>query len=204
MSLPNISDTLANALDLLELEAEEPKVSTKVAHIITAWKAAPFIRHLKCWKDSDSEEILRQDLEKGLHEALAVIKTKTHVLGPLLEDQEFKPFHPVLENVRQQIDDRRISCLRDIGKELFLLALKVEANDDAYIKFWRDTITRLSQIFSFSDADLCMSKDKQDNISYLLGLSEQVAHSKGINESMLNAHGWGYLCLNLTNRKRLD
>jgi hypothetical protein len=45
-----------------------------------------------------------------------------HVLGPLLETEGLKPFHPLLQDVRQQIDDERISCLRDLEKTVFSLA----------------------------------------------------------------------------------
>jgi hypothetical protein len=45
-----------------------------------------------------------------------------HVISPLLETESLTLFHPLLEDVLQQIDNERISCLRDLEKMVFSLA----------------------------------------------------------------------------------
>ncbi|KAL2814995.1 hypothetical protein BJX63DRAFT_442345 [Aspergillus granulosus] len=106
-----------------------------------------------------------------------------HVLGPLLETEGLKPFHPLLEDVRQQMDDERISCLRDLEKTVFSLAPDVKASDAAYVRFCQFTILCLGQtVSSLNGRDLCMPSDKQYNNGYFVDLLEQVTRFKRIRD----------------------
>ncbi|KAL3453596.1 hypothetical protein BJX65DRAFT_292618 [Aspergillus insuetus] len=106
-----------------------------------------------------------------------------HVLGPLLETEGLKSFHPLLEDVRQQIDDERISCLRDLEKTVFSLAPDVKTSDAAYVRFCQHTILCLGQtVSSLSGRDLCMPTDKQYNNGYFVDLLEQVTRFKRIRD----------------------
>ncbi|KKK26236.1 hypothetical protein ARAM_004956 [Aspergillus rambellii] len=108
-----------------------------------------------------------------------------HILGPLLEDECLKPFHPLLEDVRQQIEDERISSLRDLEKTVFSLAPDVKIHDAAYVRFCQHTILCLGQTVSFlNDRDLCMPADRQYSNGYFVDLLEQVTRFKRIRDEM--------------------
>ncbi|CBF83748.1 conserved hypothetical protein [Aspergillus nidulans FGSC A4] len=112
-----------------------------------------------------------------------------HVIGPLLEDEKSKPFHPILEDVRQQIDDERISCLRDLEKTVFSLAPEVKTNDAAYVRFCQYTILCLGQTVSFLNGrDLCLPTDKQYNNGYFVDLLDQVSQFKRIRDEWKRRH----------------
>lgn len=106
-----------------------------------------------------------------------------HLIGPLLEEDKLKSFHPLLEDVRQQIEDDRISCLRDLEKTVFSVAPAVKTNDAAYVRFCQHTILCLGQTVSFMDGrDLCTPTDKPYNGGYFVDLLEQVTQFKRIRD----------------------
>ncbi|KAL4882811.1 hypothetical protein BJY04DRAFT_186107 [Aspergillus karnatakaensis] len=112
-----------------------------------------------------------------------------HILGPLIENEGLKPFHPILENIRQQIDDERISCLRDLEKTVFSLAPEVKTNDAAYVRFCQHTILCLGQtVSSLNGRDLCLPTDKQYNNGYFVDLLEQVTRFKRIRDEWQKKH----------------
>lgn len=112
-----------------------------------------------------------------------------HTLGPLLENERLKPFHPILEDVRQQIEDERISCLRDLEKTVFSLAPAVKATDAAYVRFCQHTILCLGQTVSFLNGrDLCTPTDKPYNNGYFVDLLEQVSQFKRIRDEWRKKH----------------
>ncbi|KAL4782073.1 hypothetical protein BJX76DRAFT_333741 [Aspergillus varians] len=112
-----------------------------------------------------------------------------HILGPLLENERLKSFHPILEDVRQQIEDERISCLRDLEKTVFSLAPAVKTDDAAYVRFCQHTILCLGQTVSFLNGrDLCMPTDKQYNNGYFVDLLEQVTQFKRIRDEWRKKH----------------
>ncbi|CEL12010.1 hypothetical protein ASPCAL15103 [Aspergillus calidoustus] len=106
-----------------------------------------------------------------------------HVISPLLETESLKLFHPLLEDVRQQIDNERISCLRDLEKMVFSLAPDVKASDAAYVRFCQHTILCLGQtVFSLNGRDLCFPSDEQYNNGYFVNLLEEVTRFKRIGD----------------------
>ncbi|KAL2865745.1 putative C2H2 transcription factor (Ace1) [Aspergillus lucknowensis] len=106
-----------------------------------------------------------------------------HILGPLLETEGLKAFRPLLEDVRQQIKDERISCLRDLEKTVFSLAPDVKTSDAAYVRFCQHTILCLGQtVSSLNGRDLCLPTDKQYNNGYFVDLLEQVTRFKRIRD----------------------
>ncbi|KAL4868925.1 hypothetical protein BDV12DRAFT_168882 [Aspergillus spectabilis] len=112
-----------------------------------------------------------------------------HILCPLSENEGLKPFHPILEDIRQQIDDERISCLRDLEKTVFSLAPEVKTNDAAYVRFCQHTILCLGQtVSSLSGRDLCLPTDKQYNNGYFVDLLEQVTRFKRIRDEWQKKH----------------
>lgn len=112
-----------------------------------------------------------------------------HTLGPLLENERLKSFHPILEDVRQQIEDERISCLRDLEKTVFSLAPAVKATDAAYVRFCQHTILCLGQTVSFLNGrDLCTPTDKPYNNGYFVDLLEQVSQFKRIRDEWRKKH----------------
>ncbi|KAL4918853.1 hypothetical protein BDW62DRAFT_58760 [Aspergillus aurantiobrunneus] len=112
-----------------------------------------------------------------------------HTIGPLLENEGLQPFHPILEDVRQQIEDERISCLRDLEKTVFSLAPEVKTNNAAYVRFCQHTILCLGQTVSFLNGrDLCMPTDKQYNNGYFVDLLEQVTQFKRIRDEWRKKH----------------
>ncbi|RDW86598.1 putative C2H2 transcription factor (Ace1) [Aspergillus mulundensis] len=112
-----------------------------------------------------------------------------HIIGPILEDERLKSFHPILEDVRQQIEDERISCLRDLEKTVFSLAPDVKTHDAAYVRFCQYTILCLSQTASsLGGRDLCLPTDKQYNNGYFVDLLEQVSQFKRIRDEWKRRH----------------
>ncbi|KAL4952996.1 hypothetical protein BDW69DRAFT_184881 [Aspergillus filifer] len=112
-----------------------------------------------------------------------------HIIGPILEDEKLKSFHPLLQNVRQQIDTERISCLRDLEKTVFSLAHRVKVSDAAYVRFCHYTVLCLGQTVSFLNGpDLCTPTDKQYNNGYFVDLLEQVTQFKRIRDEWRKKH----------------
>ncbi|KAL4926312.1 putative C2H2 transcription factor (Ace1) [Aspergillus undulatus] len=112
-----------------------------------------------------------------------------HIIGPIFEEERLKPFHPLLENIRQQIENERISCLRDLEKTVFSLAPRVKATDALYVRFCQHTVLCLSQtVPSLSGRDLCTPTDKQYSNGYFVDLLEQVAQFKRIRDEWRKKH----------------
>ncbi|KAL2829767.1 hypothetical protein BDW59DRAFT_34215 [Aspergillus cavernicola] len=112
-----------------------------------------------------------------------------HILSPLLEDEGLKSFHPLVEDVRQQIEDERISSLRDLEKTVFSLAPDVKTNDAAYVRFCQHTILCLGQtVSSLNGRDLCLPTDKQYNNGYFVDLLDQVTRFKRIRDEWRKKH----------------
>ncbi|KAL4810252.1 hypothetical protein BDV18DRAFT_55090 [Aspergillus unguis] len=106
-----------------------------------------------------------------------------HLLGPLLEEERLKSFHPLLEDIRQQIEDDRVSCLRDVEKTVFSIAPTVKTHDAAYVRFCQHTILCLGQTVSFLNGrDLCTPTDKPYNGGYFVDLLEQVTQFKRLRD----------------------
>ncbi|KAL3482513.1 hypothetical protein BJX99DRAFT_217244 [Aspergillus californicus] len=105
------------------------------------------------------------------------------ILTPLSEDEGLKSFHPLVEDVRQQIEGESISCLRDLEKTVFSLAPDVKTSDAAYVRFCQYTILCLGQtVSSLNGRDLCLPTDRQYNNGYFVDLLEQVTRFKRIRD----------------------
>ncbi|KAI9370719.1 hypothetical protein BJX61DRAFT_535384 [Aspergillus egyptiacus] len=129
------------------------------------------------------------DAEKHKLSSDGRAEIEKHIIGPLLEDDSLKPFHPLVEDVRQQIDDERISCLRDLEKTVFSLAPDVKTSDSAYVRFCQYTILCLGQTVTFLNSrDLCMPADRQYNNGYFVDLMEQVTRFKRIRDEWRKKH----------------
>jgi len=52
----------------------------------------------------------------------AIKQIKKHIVDPILADETFKEYHPLIEDIPHRIGDRAITCLRDLEKTLIFLA----------------------------------------------------------------------------------
>ncbi|EEP76554.1 hypothetical protein UREG_01403 [Uncinocarpus reesii 1704] len=98
-----------------------------------------------------------------------------HILAPILGEQSFKPFHPIVETIPQRVRNNNITCLRDLEKILLFVPLNETISKGSYMQYGRFTIHCLhTAVRHLNDRDQCLPADRPYTNGYFLDLVAQV------------------------------
>ena len=125
----------------------------------------------------------------------AVKKIHDIILLPILSDDKFEHYHPLVRDIPQRIGEKKITCLRDLEKtivflapvstnfadgekvlaECFLLAKSRAKSARSYLNFCRTSIQHIhTAVEHLNDRDLRRPTDKPYTNNYFVDLVAQV------------------------------
>jgi len=127
----------------------------------------------------------------------AADQIKKHILEPILAEEKFKEYHPLIKEIPNRIKDRTIDCLRDLEKTLvfvtpvsadlsagegvlaycFLLVKEKSSSAASYLHFCETSIQCIhTTVTHLSGRDLCRPTDRAYTNTYFLDLHQQIQH----------------------------
>lgn len=127
----------------------------------------------------------------------ALDQIKKHIVEPILAEEKFKEYHPLIREIPSRIKDRTIDCLRDLEKTLifvtpvsadfsagegvlaycFLLVKEKSSSAASYRHFCETAIQCIhTAVTHLGGRDLCRPTDRPYTNTYFLDLHQQIQH----------------------------
>jgi len=120
-----------------------------------------------------------------------------HIIEPILAEDKFKEYHPLVKEIPKRIKDRTIDCLRDLEKTVvfvtpvsadfsagegvlaycFLLVKEKSSSAASYFRFCEFSIQCIhTAVTHLGGRDLCRPTDRPYTNTYFLDLHQQIQH----------------------------
>ncbi|KAF7588852.1 copper-binding transcription factor [Aspergillus hancockii] len=105
----------------------------------------------------------------------ARVEIQGRILFPLLMEEKFQLFHPLVRGAHQQIEKDQLKCLRDVEKTLLFSTRDVKASTAAWYTFCRVTIHCIHETSNYlRGRDLTLPNDVPYTNNYFLDLVTQI------------------------------
>ncbi|KZF23847.1 hypothetical protein L228DRAFT_238362 [Xylona heveae TC161] len=100
---------------------------------------------------------------------------KAHIIDPLLEELGLKPFHPLVRDMPRRMENKEITCLRDLEKTLLYLAPGWAVSRSSYLDFCETSIQCIHTTVKYlNEKDQRRPTDRPYTNGYFLDLVEQI------------------------------